>query len=797
MLARAPVRRADAGEAPDRPFRAETPCPGRTGRAQLCPGRWPQLAELKAYGVPGVGDPLTHRLVQTVDARDAVGRQNRGEHHDRRPRSCDRRYTAQRHGVPAEDAVQQRAPREEDRHKIRPTGQWRVRQGLSAGGQEQRIVRAAAVRSSRGLGHRRGRGVDADDEGIRLRGGADEHGTAIARADIKYHPVGPGDQAGDLPDVHLEVASADHVSHGTAVYTPPVQPPIGPYERRIATVEPWDPRALEVAGAVAELIHERRPDLVVEHIGSTAVPGLPGKGIVDLAIATTADDVPAVAAMLRELGFGPQPGPDPWPPSRPMLVGSLIRAGTTFRIHCHVLPDREELQRDIAFRDALLADPALVEGYAALKTGIVSSGPLEPHQYTYRKQAWISDVHRKLGVERRPITPPATVGILGGGQLGRMIGLAARAMGYRVAILDPDPDCPAASIADRMVVGGYDDVGAALRLAAWSDIVTYELEHVATEVVDAIDVLRPVRPGRLPLHVTQDRIEERRFLETAGVEVAPWREVRTTADLVAAADAIGLPLRLKVATGGYDGRGQLRIGTRAELDDALARLGRPDGERLLVEAELAFQTEVSIVIARSAVGGISTYPLSCNRHDAGILVESVAPAALDPEIPERAAAIGERLAVMMGVSGTLTVELFLMPDQRLIANELAPRVHNSGHWTIEGAATSQFEQHVRAICGLDLGSTQALTPAAVVNVLGTGRARPARLDSLGLARAIADPAVHLHLYDKRQVFERRKMGHVTATGPSTDEALARARVAVDLLRWRDDDDADGERDRPE
>jgi len=576
------------------------------------------------------------------------------------------------------------------------------------------------------------------------------------------------------------------VSRGAPVYTPPVLPPIGPYERRIATVEPWDPRALEVAKAVGELINERRPDLVVEHIGSTAVPGLPGKGIVDLAVATTPDDVPRVAEMLRDLGFGPQPGPDPWPPGRPMLVGSIVRAGTTFRIHLHVLPDQEELKRDVAFRDALLADPGLVEGYAALKTGIVTSGPLEPHQYTYRKQAWISDVHRKLGVERRPITPPATIGILGGGQLGRMIGIAARQMGYRVIVLDPDPQCPASSIAERVIVSTYDDVGAALRLASMSDVVTYELEHVATEVVDAIDVVRPVRPGRLPLHVTQDRIAERRFLESAGVEVADWREIRTTDDLRAAARDIGLPLRLKVATGGYDGRGQLRLTDPSEIDGAIERIGRPAGEALLVESELAFASEVSIVVARSAVGRIATFPLACNRHDDGILLESLAPASLDPEIPERAVAIGERLAVMMGITGTLTVEMFLMPDQRLIANELAPRVHNSGHWTIEGAATSQFEQHVRAICGLDLGSSDALTPTAMVNLLGTGPRRDARLDSLGLARAMADPTIHLHLYDKRQVFERRKMGHVTATGPSTEEALARARAAVDLLRWRDD-----------
>jgi 5-(carboxyamino)imidazole ribonucleotide synthase len=569
-----------------------------------------------------------------------------------------------------------------------------------------------------------------------------------------------------------------------------VNPPIGPYARLPPTVESWDPRAIDVAAIVTGLIHGRRPDLAVEHIGSTAVPGLPGKGIVDLSIATTPDDVPAVAALLRELGFGPQPGPDPWPPSRPMLVGSLVHDGTSFRIHCHVLPDTDELRRDLAFRDALLADPALVEGYAKLKTGIVAGGPIEGHQYTYRKQAWIADVHRTLGVERPPIEPPATIGLLGGGQLGRMLGFAARAMGYRIAVLDPDPDCPAAAIADSVVVAGYDDVGGALRLAERSDVVTYELEHVAAEVIDAVEAVRPVRPGRVPLQVTQDRIAERRFLESAGAAVAPWREVRTTAELADAVDGLGLPLRLKVSRGGYDGRGQLRLTDRSEVDTAIGRLGRAAGEPLLAEAEMAFRCELSIVIARSTFGRMATYPLARNRHDAGILVESVAPASVDPEVGERAIALAERLAVTTGVTGTLTAELFLMPDDGLVVNELAPRVHNSGHWTIEGAATSQFEQHIRAICGLDLGSTAPLAPTAMVNVLGTGTARPARLDGLGLSHAMADPTVHLHLYDKQQVFERRKMGHVTAIGATTDEALERARAAVRLLAWGEEPEAD-------
>jgi 5-(carboxyamino)imidazole ribonucleotide synthase len=199
---------------------------------------------------------------------------------------------------------------------------------------------------------------------------------------------------------------------------------------------------------------------------------------------------------------------------------------------------------------------------------------------------------------------------------------------------------------------------------------------------------------------------------------------------------------------------------------------------------------LSIVISRSVVGQIATYPLARNRHDRGILVESVAPAPIADEVAQRAVRLAERLAVMMGITGTLTAELFLMPDGRLVVNELAPRVHNSGHWTIDGATTSQFEQHVRAICGLDLGATDALVPTAVVNLLGSGPARAARLESVALARSIADPTVHLHVYDKRRVFERRKMGHVSATAPTTDEALQHAKAAAALLRWEDDADRD-------
>jgi len=390
-----------------------------------------------------------------------------------------------------------------------------------------------------------------------------------------------------------------------------------------------------------------------------------------------------------------------------------------------------------------------------------------------------------------PIEPPAVIGILGGGQLGRMLGIAARSMGYSLAVLDPDPECPAAAVADLVVIGSYEDVEAALRLAEVSAVVTYELEHVAADVVAALETRVPVRPGREPLVVTQDRLAERRFVEGAGIAVAPWREVHSVADARTAASDLGLPMRLKVPIGGYDGRGQVRIAVVDELDGAWQRLGRPDGAALLAEREIDFAAELSVIVARAVDGAVAVFPIARNVHDAGILVESVAPAPVAPEVSGAAVALGTALAEAMDLCGTLTAELFLLHDGSLVVNELAPRVHNSGHWTIEGAATSQFEQHIRAICGLGLGSPAALAPTAIVNLLGSGPAREAIL--LGVAGALADPAVHLHVYDKRSVFERRKMGHLTALGSSTDEALEAARGARARLHWADDPTKEGDR----
>ena len=384
--------------------------------------------------------------------------------------------------------------------------------------------------------------------------------------------------------------------------------------------------------------------------------------------------------------------------------------------------------------------------------------------------------------EPRRLAPGAAIGILGGGQLGRMLGFAARAMGYRIVVLDPDPACPAAAIADRVVVGGYDDAAAALELAGLVDVVTYELEHVDAGVVEALEARIPVRPGLRALRVAQDRLAERRFLAGLGLATAPWREASDDASLLDAASALGFPLRVKAPFGGYDGRSQVRVGDEAGLSRALERLDRPVGSPMLVEAELDYALELSVVVARALDGRLAAYPAGRNRHDDGILVESVVPADVPATVAAAAAGIGARVAEALEAVGVVSVELFLLRDGSLAVNEIAPRVHNSGHWTIEGARTSQFEQHIRAVCGLPLGDPAALGPTAMVNLLGSGESRTARL--AGVAEALADPLAHLHVYAKRMVFERRKMGHLTLAGAATPGgALARARAAAAHLRW--------------
>jgi 5-(carboxyamino)imidazole ribonucleotide synthase len=568
--------------------------------------------------------------------------------------------------------------------------------------------------------------------------------------------------------------------------------PIRPYERQPSAFHPWDPRTVDVARKVARLIGSAHPGTVAEHVGSSAVPGLAGKNVVDLAIEAGPDEIPLIVETLLSLGFGRQGGLAPFPPTRPMLTGNVVHEGTAFRIHCHVMPPaRGELAELVAFRDALRADPVLRDAYAEAKQGIVAAAPDGDANlmYTAIKGGFVQDALYRLGIRRGPADPPvplapgATIGVMGGGQLGRMLGFAARAMGYRLVALDPDPTCPTAAVADEIIVGRYDDAAAARRLAAMSDVVTYELEHVGLEAATAAGEIAPLRPGLTALRATQDRLAERRFIRSIGEHCAPWREVRGGADAEAAADRLGYPCRLKLPLGGYDGRSQVRVTTRADVAAAVAALGGADGCPLLLEREIDFEAELSVVCARDRSGRTLAFPPSRNVHDAGILAESVAPAPIHPVVANDAIEIADSIARGLDLVGVLTVELFQLRGGGLMINELAPRVHNSGHWSIEGAATSQFEQHLRAILGLPLGSAAPHGVAAMVNLLGTGPDRDARL--AGVEVALSDPGAHVHVYGKRRVFERRKMGHVTVVGRDADEALGRARAACAALRWEE------------
>ena len=568
--------------------------------------------------------------------------------------------------------------------------------------------------------------------------------------------------------------------------------PIRPYERLAASFHPWDPRTLEVARGVAALVASAWPGAIVEHVGSSSVPGLPGKNIIDLGVEIEPDDIPGFTQALYSLGFGPQPGVAAFPATRPMVVGAVQQGDDLLRIHLHVMPPgRRELPEMMAFRDALRSDTALREGYAAAKQAIVDStaAGTDPGVYTLRKSNYVLDALYRLEIRKRPadapgpLAPGATIGILGGGQLGRMLGFAARAMGYRIVVLDPDPLCPAAGIADELIVAPYDDAEAAVRLAERSDVVTYELEHVGEAAAAAAAAVKPLRPGLGVLRATRDRLVERRFLRSIGELSAPWREVRGVAETEAAADELGYPLRLKQPVGGYDGRSQARIASRSGVAAAVAALGATDGRPMLLEREIDFEMELSVVVARDRRGRTLAFPVSQNVHDQGILVESIAPAPVDILVANEASEVAGSIARRLDLVGVLTVELFRPRGGGTMVNELAPRVHNSGHWTVDGAATSQFEQHLRAILGLPLGSVTAHGVAAMVNLLGSGPDRPARL--AGVELALADPDVHVHVYDKRRVVERRKMGHVTVVATDADDALARARAARALLRWED------------
>jgi 5-(carboxyamino)imidazole ribonucleotide synthase len=349
------------------------------------------------------------------------------------------------------------------------------------------------------------------------------------------------------------------------------------------------------------------------------------------------------------------------------------------------------------------------------------------------------------------IPPGATIGILGGGQLGRMLALAAANMGYRVHIFAPDAEQPAADVAAAATRADYGDAAALAAFARSVDVVTFEFENVDVAAVRALAALVPVHPGPASLEVAQDRLAEKQFVASLGGQPAPFAAVSSRADLDAALARIGTPAILKTRRMGYDGKGQARIMASADADAAWAALG---GQPAVLEGFVHFTHEFSVILCRGADGEVVSWPVPHNVHEGGILAQSDVPA--PPEIAaqaETAAGLARAVAEKLGHVGVLTCEFFATPAGPVF-NEMAPRVHNSGHWTIEGARASQFENHIRAICGLPLGSPDLTAPAVRMrNLLGE--------DVHDWAAILADRRAHLHLYGKSAVKPGRKMGHVT------------------------------------
>ena len=373
-----------------------------------------------------------------------------------------------------------------------------------------------------------------------------------------------------------------------------------------------------------------------------------------------------------------------------------------------------------------------------------------------------------------PILPGSTLGILGSGQLGRMLAIAARQLGYRVAVYSPDTDTPAGQVADIEAVGDYLDEERLADFAQRVSVLTFEFENVPSAASEVAARHTIVRPGGNVLHTTQERLREKTFLRDHGFPTTPFRAVKTYADLHAAARDLGLPAVLKTASFGYDGKGQQKVFPQSDPAEVFANLKGAEG---IYEAFVDFEKEISVVAARTADGKFAAFPVFENRHANHILDVTFAPAAIGPALAKEAVDLAAGILEKLDVVGLLTVELFVTKSGKLMVNELAPRTHNSGHLTMDACVTSQFEQQVRAVCCLPLGSTALRAPAAMANVLGHlwEKGEP------NWAAALADPHVKLHLYGKAEARKGRKMGHLNACGRSVEAAIARVTAARERL----------------
>lgn len=353
-----------------------------------------------------------------------------------------------------------------------------------------------------------------------------------------------------------------------------------------------------------------------------------------------------------------------------------------------------------------------------------------------------------------PLPPGSVIGILGGGQLGRMTAQAAQRLGYRAHILTPEPDAPASQVTDRTTLGAYDDPAALDAFVRAVDVITYEFENIPPEPVAWLAERKPVRPGPRVLKVTQDRLREKDFLSRLEIPTTRWRTVPSFPHFAGALADIGTPAVLKSARMGYDGKGQAMIGPDSDLGAAFRKIGSTEA---ILEAFVDFSYEASVIVARGVDGVTACFPPVENRHVNHILAETRVPAPMRPEVAAEAVAIAEKIANALELVGLICVELFVTDAGKLMVNELAPRPHNSGHWTLDACVTNQFEQLVRAVAGLPLGSTERLADAVMENLIG---GQPEAWQA-----ALADPRAKLHLYGKAESRDGRKMGHVTRLYP--------------------------------
>ena len=374
----------------------------------------------------------------------------------------------------------------------------------------------------------------------------------------------------------------------------------------------------------------------------------------------------------------------------------------------------------------------------------------------------------------RVIGPGAALGVLGSGQLGRMFAIAARRMGYRVHTFSPEEDSPTGQVADLEVTAPYEDLDALRAFAGGVDVVTFEFENVPIEAVQAIEALAPVRPSGVALHTAQERSREKTFLADRGIPTAPFARAATLDELWDAVARVGTPAVVKTAAFGYDGKGQHMVTTPADIEHIWTAIGHQEA---VVEKFVSLQAEISVVAARGVTGEVVEYVPFENRHRNHILDVTTVPAAIPPAIAAQAAEIVRDILHELQYVGVLCVEFFLSTDGELLVNELAPRPHNSGHLTVDAAMTSQFEQQVRAICGLPLGSPEIPRPAAMANLLGElwVDGEP------NWAAACRFTDVKLHLYGKTDPRPGRKMGHLTAVGRTAEEAQDRVLAARDAL----------------